>query len=45
MIDPDTGLLARTAFWRDLDRAVREAEDRGGALSIARFSFVASGGV
>src|SRR5712692_1150546 len=39
VIDPDTGLLARTAFWRDLDRAVQEAEDRGGALSIARFSF------
>src|SRR6266567_4506585 len=28
VIDPDTGLLARTAFWRDLDRAVAEAEDR-----------------
>jgi GGDEF domain-containing protein len=39
VIDPDTGLLGRTAFWRDLDRAVHEAEDRGGALSIARFSF------
>jgi len=39
VIDPDTGLLERTAFWRDLDRAVQEAEDRGGALSIARFSF------
>ena len=39
VIDPDTGLLERTAFWRDLERAVQEAEDRGGALSIARFSF------
>ena len=39
VIDPDTGLLGRTAFWRDLERAVQEAEDRGGALSIARFSF------
>ena len=39
VIDPDTGLLARAAFWRDLDRAVQEADDRGGALSIARFSF------
>jgi GGDEF domain-containing protein len=39
VVDPDTGLLERTAFWRDLERAVREAEDRGGALSIARFSF------
>jgi hypothetical protein len=39
VIDPDTGLLGSTAFWRDLDRAVREAEEAGGALSIARFSF------
>ena len=39
VIDPDTGLLGRTAFWRDLERAVQEAEDRGGALSVARFSF------
>jgi hypothetical protein len=39
VIDPDTGLLERRAFWRDLERAVEEAEERGGALSIARFSF------
>jgi hypothetical protein len=39
VLDPDTGLLAHTAFWRDLDRAVVDAEDRGGALSVARFSF------
>jgi PleD family two-component response regulator len=39
VIDPETGLLAHSAFWRDLDRAVIEAEDRGGALSVARFSF------
>jgi GGDEF domain-containing protein len=39
VLDPETGLLAHTAFWRDLDRAVVEAEDRGGALSVARFSF------
>ena len=39
MVDPETGLLARDAFWRDLDRAVQETEQSGGALSIARFSF------
>ncbi len=39
MVDPETGLLAHDAFWRDLDRAVQEAEDGGGALSIARFTF------
>jgi GGDEF domain-containing protein len=39
VLDPETGLLAHTAFWRDLDRAVVEAEDHGGALSVARFSF------
>src|SRR6202007_900012 len=39
MIDPDTGLLAHEAFWRDLNRAVSDAEQRGVGLSIARFSF------
>jgi hypothetical protein len=39
MIDPDTGLLAHDAFWRDLNRAVDDAEKRGIGLSIARFSF------
>lgn len=39
MIDPDTGLLGHEAFWRDLNRAVGDAEKRGGGLSIARFSF------
>jgi GGDEF domain-containing protein len=39
MIDPDTGLLANEAFWRDLNRAVDDAEKRGIGLSIARFSF------
>lgn len=38
-IDPETGLLDCTAFWRDLDRAVQETEQAGGALSVARFSF------
>src|SRR6202167_2538545 len=39
MIDPDTGLLVQGAFWRDLNRAVDDAEKRGVGLSIARFSF------
>ncbi len=39
MIDPDTGLLGQEAFWRDLNRAVGDAERRGVGLSIARFSF------
>ena len=39
MIDPDTGLLAQDVFWRDLNRAVDDAEKRGAGLSIARFSF------
>jgi hypothetical protein len=39
LVDPETGLLSREAFWHDLDRAVQEAEADGGALSVARFSF------
>jgi GGDEF domain-containing protein len=39
VIDPETGLLRRDAFWRDLDRAVQQAETDGGALTVARFSF------
>jgi len=39
MIDPDTGLLGHEAFWRDLNRAVDDADKRGVGLSIARFSF------
>jgi hypothetical protein len=39
IIDPDTGLLGHEAFWRDLNRAVGDAEKRGVGLSIARFSF------
>ena len=39
ILDPDTGLLGHEAFWRDLNRAVDDAEKRGVGLSIARFSF------
>jgi hypothetical protein len=41
-IDPDTGLLAHAVFWRDLNRAVDDADKRGAALSIARFSLPAT---
>ena len=41
-LDPDTGLLAHAVFWRDLNRAVDDAEKRGAALSIARFSLPAA---
>jgi len=37
-IDPRTGLMETLAFWRDLGRAVEEAGEAGGALSVARFS-------
>ena len=39
MFDPETGLLTRERFWRELDQAAAEAGDRSQALSIARFSF------
>ncbi len=39
MLDPNTGLLALEAFWRELNRAVGDADKRGVGLSIARFSF------
>jgi len=39
VIDPQTGLLTREAFWRDLSRALEEAGQRGVRLSLARFAF------
>jgi GGDEF domain-containing protein len=39
MIDPETGLFTVAAFLRDLQRAVADVNERGGGLSIARFSF------
>ena len=39
MFDPQTGLLMRDAFWRDLNKAMAEASDRSLPLSIARFTF------
>jgi hypothetical protein len=39
MFDPETGLLTRDSFWRDLTKSVAEAADRSQALSIARYCF------
>ena len=41
-IDPDSGLLANAVFWRNLNRAIDDADKRGAALSIARFSLPAA---
>ena len=38
-IDPETGLMSRDAFWRDLTKAVADAVDRSMSLSVARYSF------
>jgi len=38
-IEPNTGLFAAQAFWRNLERAVRESEKKNSALSVARFTF------
>ena len=39
MFDPQTGLLTRDCFFRDLGKAIPDASDRSMALSMARFSF------
>ena len=39
IFDPETGLLTRDSFWRDLSKAVADAADRSLALSLARYSF------
>jgi GGDEF domain-containing protein len=39
MFDPETGLLTRDSFWRDLTNSVAEAADLSMALSLARYSF------
>jgi GGDEF domain-containing protein len=39
IFDPDTGLLTRDSFWRELTKSVAEAADRSQALSVARYSF------
>jgi hypothetical protein len=40
MFDPQTGLLTRDCFFRDLAKAIAEASDRSQPLSIARLTFV-----
>jgi hypothetical protein len=39
MFDPETGLLTRDTFWRELEKTIAEAGDRSTPVSIARFSF------
>jgi GGDEF domain-containing protein len=39
LLDPRTGLLARAAFNRDFEAAVRQVLAQGGGLSVARFAF------
>ena len=36
LLDPETGLLTREAFWQDLAMAVAQAGERGQPLSMAR---------
>jgi len=39
MVDPETGLFTRDAFWHELEKVIAEADDRNTALSLARFTF------
>jgi hypothetical protein len=39
IFDPETGLLTRASFRRDLKKVVAESTDRSLPLSVARFSF------
>jgi GGDEF domain-containing protein len=39
MFDPETGLLTRSSFWRDLTKTIADAAERSQALSVARYSF------
>ncbi|MGP0088997.1 MAG: GGDEF domain-containing protein [Xanthobacteraceae bacterium] len=39
LIDGQSGLLTPDAFWRNMIQAVKEAEERGTDLSLARFAF------
>jgi hypothetical protein len=39
MFDPESGLLTRDSFWRDLNKVAAEAADRSLPLSVARFCF------
>ena len=42
IFDPDTGLLTRDSFWRDLKIVMTESADRSLPLSVARFRSLAS---
>jgi GGDEF domain-containing protein len=38
LLDPESGLLTRDAFWQDLAMAVAQASERGQPLSLARIA-------
>lgn len=42
IFDPQTGLLTRDSFWRDLKKVMAELADRSLPLSVARFSFAST---
>ena len=42
IFDPQTGLLTRNSFWRDLKKVMAESADRSLPLSVARFSFAST---
>jgi hypothetical protein len=42
LLDPQTGLLTKSAFDRDVAVAVAQAKSHGGGLSVARFAFPAA---
>jgi hypothetical protein len=42
MFDPESGLLTRDSFWRDLNKVMVEACERSLPLSVARFTFNAA---
>jgi hypothetical protein len=39
VLDPQTGLLTRDAFWHDLAMAMQQSAQQGVGLSVARFTF------
>jgi PleD family two-component response regulator len=43
MFDPESGLLTRDSFWRDLNEVMVKACDRSLPLSVARFTFNGAG--
>jgi GGDEF domain-containing protein len=42
MFDPETGLMAQDGFWRELSKAMAEADKQSQALSVARIALKGS---